>query len=98
MGSLKCEKHKLDNNFIFYLKKGYNNSLAYKKCFIVDQKHNGHTSIMIKFFMENNQHEFEKIFDPQYIQTMNNSKNTKEFVQQLDNKFNKYLDEREKQF
>ena len=80
MQSLKCDKHKINNNFVFCLEEGCADRLACKKCIVLDKKHTNHNVVMIKFFIKNDEDEIKRIFDKECIQSMKNAKNNEEFV------------------
>ena len=92
---MNCEKHKLKNNFIFCLETDCQDRLACEKCYVLDQKHNGHKVIMVKYFIQNDEEELKRVLDDEYIKNMKDNKTINEFIQQFDNRMNKYLDERE---
>jgi len=47
--------------------------------------------------MENDQHEMNKIFNKTYNQIMRENRNMESFIESLDKRINKYLDEREEE-
>ena len=63
----KCEKHKLDKNFLFCLEQDCHDRLACKKCNVLDNQHCNHRFVMVDYFMDNDQDELERIFGQNYI-------------------------------
>ena len=97
MQGLDCEKHYLKRNFIFCLEPNCDDGLVCKRCLVLDKKHIDHRFIMVKPLLKDDEYEVKRIFDNEYIEKMKNDKDAEQFVKQFDDKFNKYLNEREEE-
>ena len=81
MQSLNCDKHQLRRNYVFCLESKCDDGLVCERCFVLDQKHNGHKLIMVKCLIENDEYEIKRIFGEQYADKMKNGKTAEQFIQ-----------------
>ena len=75
MQALNCEKHQLKKDFVFCLESDCHDRLVCMKCYVLDQKHNGHRFVMLKFFMDDDQNEINRIFSHEYLQNIKQNMN-----------------------
>jgi len=85
---MKCEKHKLKKDYLLCLDDGCEDRLVCEKCFHIQHKHQNHKYILIKYFMENEDEEINRIFNKGYIEMMGEKSEDTSWVQILDSMIN----------
>jgi len=48
---MKCKKHNLKNDYVFFINDGCNDRMICKKCLNLDKRHQDHKYICIEYFI-----------------------------------------------
>ena len=73
--ALECEKHKMKKDFIFCLESDCDDRLVCMKCYVFDKKHDRHRVILLKFFMDGDEDEINRILGDEYLKNIKENMN-----------------------
>jgi len=65
----------MKKDFVFCLDSDCDDRLVCVNCYVLDKKHNDHTLIILKSFMDDNENEINRIFSHEYLKNIRENMN-----------------------
>lgn len=82
---MNCEKHQMKRDYLFCLDQTCRDRLTCMKCYMRDQKHNGHNYVNIKSFMRKDEDQLARIFNTTLVQNIKQEKTLDQLMELFDN-------------